>query len=221
MDYVGFSNGCRVALDSLKNWSSSGKSNAGYVFDSVAGNYLAADLSSSPVDTFVGVGCPGAFEGISPIKTLLNLFGNSAMQNLKNDGISHITRNQLLPLIPDPDLNLISDKGDTKISVNLFEKYVNFASDTNDNQPGEGLTLGKLAIIQGNLLISPSDGVVTLIDSQKIYNNISTGEKKRISIVSSHSSLPDGKIARSLIKKTINNESFTFWDNIFVVEEVK
>ena len=45
LDYVGFSNGCRVALDSLKNWSSNGKINAGYVFDSTTGNYLTADLS--------------------------------------------------------------------------------------------------------------------------------------------------------------------------------
>src|SRR3989338_500860 len=37
LDYVGFSNGCRVALDSLKNYSVTGKNNAGYYFDSVTG----------------------------------------------------------------------------------------------------------------------------------------------------------------------------------------
>ncbi len=219
LDYIGFSNGCRVALDSLKNWSNSGKSNGGYVFDSVTGNYLLADLSSSPVSTFVGVGCPGAFEGVSLAKTYLNLFGNNAVKNFKDKDISHIKLEDVLPFVPDTNLNLLSDIEDTKISVNLFKKYVNFALETNDNQPGESISLGKLAIIHGSLLVSLNDGVVTLVDSQEIYNNISSGEKKRISIISSHSSLADSKIVENLIKKTINSEPFTFWDNLFVVEE--
>ena len=61
LDYVGFSNGCRVALDSLKNYSSTGKNNAGYYFDSSTGIYKLMDLGSNPVDTFVAVGCPRFF----------------------------------------------------------------------------------------------------------------------------------------------------------------
>ena len=91
VDYVGFSNGCRTALDSLKNYSSTGKNNAGYYFDYDMGDYVYSDLSANPVSSFVGVGCPGAFNGSSLVKDLFNSKGNSVIAKLNNANENHIT----------------------------------------------------------------------------------------------------------------------------------
>ena len=42
-----------------------GKSNAGYIQNQQTGEFEFADLPIHSVDTFIGVGCPGAFEGDS------------------------------------------------------------------------------------------------------------------------------------------------------------
>ena len=57
IDYIGYSNGCRVALSSLNNYSSSGKNNAGHCFNTESGFYdIDCDLPSNVVDKFFGLG---------------------------------------------------------------------------------------------------------------------------------------------------------------------
>jgi len=60
LSYVGYDLGCTVALESLENYSN-GLNNAGYYFDTDTGTYKYTDLSSNPIETFVGVGCIGNF----------------------------------------------------------------------------------------------------------------------------------------------------------------
>lgn len=78
-----------MALSSLSNYSRSGKNNSGYVFDSTTGNYLASNLGSNPVSTFVGVGCPGAFVGQSFFKEFFGNHGTAINKSLSNK--NHIT----------------------------------------------------------------------------------------------------------------------------------
>src|SRR3989338_3862414 len=93
IDYVGHSGGCRVALDSLKNWSA-GKNNAGYYFDTTTGTYVLTDLASSPMDIFVGVACPGIFNGTSRFTDQVNTYGNDLIRYL-DGGINHPTQTEV------------------------------------------------------------------------------------------------------------------------------
>ena len=70
VDYVGFSNGCRTALGSLEEWQENGKSDVGYYMN--GSDWVKMGMSSDVVHTFVGVGCPGAFEGSSYLTKKVN-----------------------------------------------------------------------------------------------------------------------------------------------------
>src|SRR3989338_9664137 len=84
VDYVGHSNGCRVALSSLKNYQTTGKSNVAIVQNLMTGNNVNVNLQGAGgahvVNTFVGVACPGAFEGGSYLIEQVNKHPNSVAQ---------------------------------------------------------------------------------------------------------------------------------------------
>ena len=151
IDYVGHSNGCRSALDSLKNWSSTGKNNSGYYFDVSTGNYLLMDLPSNPVDTFVGLGCPGTFNGSSRfiIKSLEK--GDLSIQIFQQQNKLHISNHDHAKII-DPTLNVFLGSGE-KISLNLILFYNDIATQNSDKEPGNSLSINKLYLIAG------SDGI--------------------------------------------------------------
>ena len=92
LQYVGHSNGCGVALASLNSYSASGKVNAGYYFDTTTGQYLSTDLSSNPIDTFVGMGCPGALDGYSPFYKYFGMFGDKIIAQIKSE---HVTAKEI------------------------------------------------------------------------------------------------------------------------------
>jgi hypothetical protein len=221
IDYVGHSNGCRTALVSLEKYQASGKNNAGfYVNDS--GDWESIDMSANVVDTFVGIGCPGAFEGSSQLKPILVSFGGSAVKKLESKGVLHPTMDQVFYFIP----NMIAKRlfpSDYGISLNLFEDYVNFAKDTSDPQPGN-FNVDKVAIIGGlfpfSIGTSPfSDGIVSLEDVDDIYDNINSNDKKQIIIFGDHISIADSETSKKLTKKILNDEEFSWWENFYVVEE--
>src|SRR3989338_10026228 len=84
VDYVGHSNGCRVALSSLKNYQTTGKSNVAIVQNLMTGNNVNVNLQGAGgahvVNTFVGVACPGAFEGDSYLIEQVNQHPNIVAQ---------------------------------------------------------------------------------------------------------------------------------------------
>ena len=63
-----------------------------------------------------------------------------------------------------------------------------------------------------------SDFVVTVEDEKDIYDNINAIDKKRIRVIGPHLGLADQNLVKRFIRKTVNDEEFTFWDNLFVVE---
>ena len=191
-DYVGFSNGCRVALDAL----------------------ATGEINPNKVDTFVGVGCPGAFEGVSTVKTAFIARGNSAVKKLRDAGLKHTSFTQALQgLFP---FYQIYPDGTSKISVNLFDQYVEWASSSQDQQPAEGLSIDNFNVIYGK--ISPfSDGAVTVTDNEAIFDNVNADEGKLMriggaphgGIGSAISSLilPEHVVTRYLIEWRVNNDS--------------
>ena len=64
VDYVGYSHGGRLGLDSLSKYKN-GKNNSGYYFDTVTGTYQEMDLAQNSVNHFISVVTPGALDGSS------------------------------------------------------------------------------------------------------------------------------------------------------------
>ena len=90
LSYVGFSNGCRVGLSSLEIYNVNGKPDAGqFINESEQWEYK--DLTAYPIDTFVGVGCPGVFNGSSRFIDKSKANGDVAINSLTQRGFNHVT----------------------------------------------------------------------------------------------------------------------------------
>ncbi len=187
LDYVGFSNGCRVGLDAVKNWSS-GKSNAGYVFDSTTGTYISSNLGSNAVNTFIGLGCPGAFNGTSLFADCGIEHGIQILDNFENDGVNHVTLREYSPRLIERSGRFSScgllgtfmqRGGEGPISTNLGRFYIDIAQSIQDKQPGS-LNVSKFFIIYGTNgygFDNDNDYVVTSNDAQSIFSNVVSNDK--------------------------------------------
>ena len=230
-DYVGFSNGCRAALDALSEHGN-GYSNNWKIENTNGTLNTDTSLPANPIDTFVGVGCPGAFEGDSLVKTGLNFFGESSSNSIKANNLKHATLRQFLIASPGGALGnwlvgfLNKNDNKDKISVNLFNQYVDWAKKTTDSQPGN-ISVGKAAIIEGRFYgkLNPfypvgGDLVVTINDQKAIYDNTNANSKKRFIMYTYHGALPEDFWTQRFIRKTLNNESLTWYEKIgFLAEE--
>ncbi|MBI2660488.1 hypothetical protein HYX07_04970 [Candidatus Woesearchaeota archaeon] len=192
LQYVGFSNGCRSALDSLER----GK------FD------------SSKVETFVAVGCPGAFEGFDLGASGIKLIDDKINRNIENRKHIGITEMLIIGML---GLNSIS-LSEEKISTNIWRQYNKWINSTNDQQPGN-INFINFIIIHGNAGVT-SDGVVSLTDEKAIYDNINiSGSKSRFNIFATHIDLDNRPSTKALIKKSVNKEKLGFLErNIYLKE---
>ena len=186
LQYVGFSNGCRATLSSLEKG----------MFD------------PSKVETFVAVGCPGAFNGSSLFGNALNNLGDNAINKFRSQNMNHITfKNVFEAILPGVS---ITDEGD-KISVNLFEQYFNWSSKSDDLQPGQNLPITFFSIIQGDIF-GDNDGIITTFDEREIFNNINSNSKRYLRVLASHRTLADDTTTKKLIRKTLNNETLNMFE---------
>jgi len=198
LQYVGFSNGCRAALSSLEK----------------------NKFPSDKVETFVAVGCPGAFEhydyteSASAVSRILNKDGATAISKFEINNQLHLDFNDVskemlgLPLF-------VNSEG--KISLNLLIQYYNWSSQTDDLQPGKNLTLTNFAILEG-AITGNSDLVVSTFDQNEIYENINSNNKKYFSIIASHIDIPSREKTKLLIKKFLHNESLSFFDELSLLK---
>lgn len=241
LDYVGFSNGCRVALDSLKSWSSTGKNNAGYYFNYDNGQYELTDLSSNPVDTFVAIGCPGAFEGKSFYSDCWKEYAEEMREIIGSK--NHITPRDmgkaLIIAAPFTDIKCelagrLSSSNKGLISYNLADKYLNFIEDSTDVQPGTNINVDRFISIRGvipipvlqrwgiPLLHTKTDLVVTKEDMDTIYGNVNSNEKFYYKNYGAHTapvnliSLADSKITESIIKDLVNGKDKTNYGHLLL-----
>ncbi|MBW2975414.1 hypothetical protein KY366_06865 [Candidatus Woesearchaeota archaeon] len=171
LQYVGFSNGCRATLSALEKGS----------FD------------SNKIETFVAVGCPGAFEGESPAIFLFREFGDVLLDELK--GKNHLTASDIgdnlkskcieFGWLKDPIKRAncyFFSKGYTgkgKISYNLASQYSKWMANDTDTQPGTDIKIENFKTIYGTLpnyedmfVVGESDGVVPKEDAIGINKNI-------------------------------------------------
>jgi len=188
LTYIGFSNGCRTALSSLELYNTNGKTNAGYYNN--GSDWILTNLSARPIGTFVGVGCPGAFEGESAFGQIFGRYGQTILNDFTNHNMVHFTMRELGQRLlqecgridrringtcSQVALNLITEDNST-ISRNLGSDYLTFINTTNDNQPGQSVQLNNLLIIWGqhrrDFVQRNSDGVVTREDAEGILESV-------------------------------------------------
>lgn len=167
------------------------------------------NIDSEIIDTLILVGIPGAFEDSGLIGKSVGVVGKNLEIN-----ISHVS---MVDLLLD---GLLKNKNSTKISFNLWSKYLTWINSNEDIQPGKNLSVGKAMIIGGYLssLIN-NDGIVTLEDERKIYNNLDSKNKYLFFLNSIHVGMSEDRVIMHLIKKFVKNEEFTKGEKLFYLEE--
>ena len=204
IDYVGFSNGCRTALGSLEKYQASGKSNAGYYYD--GNNWVLTDMDADVVHTFIGVGCPGAFEGSSYLTEKVNDNPDS-VDKLENLGIMHPTIKDVAKKLS--LLGYFLGRGDDYISLNLWEDYNNAILNQSDSQFGNfNVKIAQIIYGYGGLNQignERDDGMVTATDAEAILDNINASiSKAGLGLKLRHDNLPDDKRVQAQIKGILN-----------------
>mgnify|MGYP001565219610 CR=1 FL=1 len=245
IDYIGHSNGCRSALDSLKNWSATGKKNAGYCFNTVTGKYdVVCNLSAIPVDAFVGIACPGAFDGYSSYA----YYFNKSADELKNNLVvnKHVTGGELSKSLLNSKNCKISFNciltagsllliGDNAISYSLGDKYLYFIQNNSDSQLGINLNINRLLVYNGIINRATSilydrpintehDLMVSTQDGDAIYNNIQANKKYHFESYGIHAgtsalAIYGRDITKRVIREFLNNQTFSSSDKKYLVEE--
>lgn len=153
------------------------------------------EVNQSDFDTLVTVGVPGAFEGEKISKKVL--YGLNRYIDYKNN--THISMVNIL------FKNLFGNKFNlNKISLNLWNKYYFWMSNETDLEPGINLSLNKYILIAGNLFNNGNDGIVTIEDERKIFNNINSSNKKYFQGNLFHVGMSENKDILNYIKKNLN-----------------
>lgn len=216
INYVGHSNGGRTAISSLEKWNEVGITDVGYL--NVSGEWVRVSMPIEPVDMLIGVGVPGAFEGKDLGPYTVEIFGDNILNKVNNFNLTHFT-------ISDAILTGLFNKFQTQkdlnksISVELFANYYKWIDLSNDPQPGENLNLQKLVIIQGSLF-EESDGIVTTVDENKIYENINTNKSKYyFNTKMMHFYMSSHPNIKSIIERSIENKKYTIYQKTFNLEE--
>ncbi|MBI3035828.1 hypothetical protein HYY71_05905 [Candidatus Woesearchaeota archaeon] len=192
IQYVGFSNGCRSALDSLER----------------------NQFDSNKIETFVAVGCPGAFEGESSGGNKLKENGGLAISKFASQNKKHLNFGDVSKEVI--GLPLFSTANE-KISLNLLGFYHNITSSKEDQQPGQNLNLNRFYLIQG-AFTNNSDLIVTTVDENVIYENIIADKKQYFSLTSTHAGLDDRSRTKTLIRKFVNNETLSWFEKAIILK---
>ena len=133
INYVGHSNGCRVALTSLSKYYN-GKTNSGYYFDYNTGQWMMMNLTANPVDKFFGIACPTTLNELEwSSEKMRKIEGNglsagrNAINELRNIGDTNINQKDFLIKID--AWAILKEKSESEISLNLQEFYLNLSLD--------------------------------------------------------------------------------------------
>jgi pimeloyl-ACP methyl ester carboxylesterase len=185
IQWVGHSNGGRSALDFLSAHSATGMNPAGLYWD--GDSYEYDSFGANVVETYVGVGVPGAFEGDSPFSRCMKAHGDEMISKIPANQ-THLSQQDLgrrliseWPLDPYCVGIGLGMRSEDKISMSLTKQYHNWINNTGDTQPGSGISgLNTAKIIYGTLDLdstTESDLIVPVVDDLAIYNNINAGNK--------------------------------------------
>ncbi|KKP28197.1 MAG: Subtilisin-like protein serine protease [Parcubacteria group bacterium GW2011_GWA2_31_28] len=208
IDYIGYSNGCRVALSSLNNYSSSGKNNAGHCFNTESGFYdIDCDLPSNVVDKFFGLGCPITLNDTSGTSELMRELKNGipkgyiAISKIRAQNLGHIKRQDYAKHLN--LLGMVFGRTNEKISTNLMEFYNNISIATNTSFSIKSNIVTKSILFAGTkgyfgLNHFGDDGVIPLSDMQAINSYLDNSSLYLINV--NHGDLITDSNVRSNIR---------------------
>ncbi len=209
IQYVGHSNGGRVAIVSLENGA----------------------VDSDKIETLIGVAVPSAFEGYSTFGNYFGKYGGQIMEEL--EGESHVSMTEIGSKMETICLNkgdfgcFILTKGlksDNKMSFNTDKQYYLWVNNLSDEHIGKNLQLDNFYIIQGwivdnNITNVSHDFIVTEQDENAIYDNIISANKKHYKLWGAHTagwnsaSVPDRDLTKSIIKDALNKKPLNRYES--------
>ena len=211
IQYVAHSNGCRTALDSLSSWSSTGKVNVGKVIYN--GNEIEIDMLSNPVDTFVGVACPGNFSELSYFGRIVNNSGALAITRLNNNNVLHPTFGQVaheLESIGGEIVSIIPQLRNTGISLNLFRQYYEWIN-KNDDKPAGSISLDYFSLVYGSNgfgFDNTNDYIVPINDETGIFNKVNSSNKVFREIFISHFGMANNRQVQSIVRDSLDKSIY-------------
>jgi hypothetical protein len=183
INYIGHSNGCRVALSSLNEYSEDGKSKAGEYFNYETGKWEEMSLPKKFVDKFFGVACPSTLNNKTTFTILARYKGDEAMKELKDK--KHVEMIDYGGRIT-PDLSDVAEIleiakfatlyafSGNKISRNLMQFYNDLANNENSEIDLSRVNISELYLFNGY----PTDLIVPFEDGEYLLENINIPQKK-------------------------------------------
>ena len=215
IDYIGHSNGCRVALSSLNEYSN-GKGDVGFAFDTQTGKFdTLMDLPANPVDKFFGIGCPVTLSANSQTKENIENLKNGiprgrlAIASLNSSSAKHITKRDFVKALSFvgkiPVINYLFDDNN-KIALNLMNFYVEQYLANNYTSPFN-LSLNEAHLYMGDEvpithINTDNDGAVPIQDIYILNQSISSPFKTANIYHETHSGiLENNKMKEDIEKK--------------------
>jgi len=205
--YVGHSNGGRVALDSMKNYTNV-RNVQSYLSDGTPFT-LNSINPSNPIINYIGVGVPGAF-ATSTIFTrdVDEGKGDRVVNEFIAEGKTHVRLAEVgakLETFGGWLARMIAKNDEQKISRSILERYITIANSTSDTQPGTSISLPKFTLIYGTLFDEKtSDGIVPKADAIAISTNVASIDEQLIETSTLHSSQKEDREIKTTIKKRLN-----------------
>lgn len=204
IQYVGHSNGARTGISSLEIYNEFGKPNSGFYFNNT--DWVNVSMTPNPIDTYIAVGMPGAFEGEQ------GYLG----KKLKEDGVDIIkdlnSKNKIHTGFWDIFDSYfgftLSTNENSMISLNLFDNYVNWIELTNDSQPIVP-NISRLIIITGNRF-KTNDIIVTLADNDELFNQSLSNSTEQYYNYVMHTDMGENGHVQYIIKKRLNNKELNW-----------
>ena len=159
----------------------------------------------------MAVGCPGSFEGNSTLGKIVFSKNGESSRKLESIGRTHYTF-ETIAIAGLFNKEFIPKEGSNKISLKFWKFYEDIISLSSDTQPGN-ITVPNFIIIQGSALTT-DDGIVTVQDEQKIYQNAkNSNSRKLFDIFALHSTLDGKDRTKSIIRKSLNKRELSFYEN--------
>ncbi len=207
--YVGHSNGGRAALDFMSNWNSLKGTNVGTLSDGTP--IFLPNTAEHPITNYIGVGVPGNFSNPTPFTIAVDGgTGDNVINEFYEEGKEHVKLPEFAARLPGFVAYVakeLTEKNKNKISIALLKKYVYFANNTEDSQPGKGVAIEKATIIYGNSGVADdksSDLIIPVSDAKGIYNEISSSDKKLFSYATYHIFQTTAMAIKTKIKERLN-----------------
>ncbi|MBI2658471.1 hypothetical protein HYX08_07300 [Candidatus Woesearchaeota archaeon] len=218
VDYVGYSLGGGLALDSYTQYYQGTSNTIGYYLND-SGNWTTFNLSANFVDHMVLLAPMGTFNGTTRFTAIIDRHGNQTKSALSQ--YNHISQKNISDSINkvckwyeiDCKLLHLVTQSDGVVSYNLWIDIQNRVINKSDSNPSL-TSINKLLLVRSRLGGFSDDGVIPDTDIQSIYQNSNSTKKYKAAIVDIHASMADFPGTYYLISAFLNDVTYSRFDKI-------